>query len=318
MKQHKKNGGINPKYLFLALLAVCCVLIAVSFTWGTANNIVQRTLGTVIVPMQSGLNSIGSWISSRVEDSKTISELRDENEQLQLQVDTLKSQISSMENNLNELDELRQLLELKESYPNYSMVGARIISSDASNWYDTFTIDKGSSDGIQVDMNVIADNGLVGIVIETGINHSIVRSITDDASSVSAMDAISEDHCIVSGSLEEKDTGLLNVELIHDDAQIEEGNEIVTSYLSDKFLPGLTIGYITSVTEDASTLTRTAKVTPVVDFEHLRDVLVITQLKADLVEGGESSTSEETSQSSTSESGSDSTTQTQETDAPAE
>lgn len=223
-----------------------------------------------------------------------------------------------MENNLNELDELRQLLELKESYPNYSMVGARIISSDASNWYDTFTIDKGSSDGIQVDMNVIADNGLVGIVIETGINHSIVRSITDDASSVSAMDAISEDHCIVSGSLEEKDTGLLNVELIHDDAQIEEGNEIVTSYLSDKFLPGLTIGYITSVTEDASTLTRTAKVTPVVDFEHLRDVLVITQLKADLVEGGESSTSEETSQSSTSESGSDSTTQTQETDAPAE
>ena len=167
-------------------------------------------------------------------------------------------------------------------------------------------------------MNVIADNGLVGIVIETGINHSIVRSITDDASSVSAMDAISEDHCIVSGSLEEKDTGLLNVELIHDDAQIEEGNEIVTSYLSDKFLPGLTIGYITSVTEDASTLTRTAKVTPVVDFEHLRDVLVITQLKADLVEGGESSTSEETSQSSTSESGSDSTTQTQETDAPAE
>ena len=140
MKQHKKNGGINPKYLFLALLAVCCVLIAVSFTWGTANNIVQRTLGTVIVPMQSGLNSIGSWISSRVEDSKTISELRDENEQLQLQVDTLKSQISSMENNLNELDELRQLLELKESYPNYSMVGARIISSDASNWYDTLPL----------------------------------------------------------------------------------------------------------------------------------------------------------------------------------
>ena len=100
--------------------------------------------------------------------------------------------------------------------------------------------------------------------------------------------------------------------------RLKRGNEIVTSYLSDKFLPGLTIGYITSVTEDASTLTRTAKVTPVVDFEHLRDVLVITQLKADLVEGGESSTSEETSQSSTSESGSDSTTQTQETDAPAE
>ena len=74
--------------------------------------------------------------------------------------------------------------------------------------------------------------------MKPGFNHSIVRSITDDSSSVSAMDAISEDHCIVNGSLEEKDTGLLNVELIRSDAQIAEGNELLTSYLSDKFLPG--------------------------------------------------------------------------------
>ena len=56
MKQHKKNGRLNPKYLFLALLAVCCLLIAISFTWGATNNIVQKTVGTVIVPMQKGLN----------------------------------------------------------------------------------------------------------------------------------------------------------------------------------------------------------------------------------------------------------------------
>ncbi len=305
MKQHKKNGRLNPKYLFLALLALCCLLIAVSFTWGSANNIVQTTVGTVIVPMQRGLNSIGTWISSKIEDSKTIHELQEENESLALEVDTLKSQISSMENNLNELDELRELLELKESYPNYSMVGARIISSDAGNWYDTFTIDKGSSDGIEVDMNVIADNGLVGIVIETGFNHAKVRAITDDSSSVSAMDAISEDQCIVNGSLEQKDTGLLDVELIRDDSAISEGNEIVTSYLSDKYLPGLTIGYISNITEDASTLTKTANVTPVVDFDHLRDVLVITQLKADLVEDAALDTQESGEASGADISGSD-------------
>ena len=236
-----------------------------------------------------------------MENSKTIVELQEENEALSLKVDTLKSQISSMENNLNELEELRDLLKLKESYPNYSMVGARIISSDAGNWYDTFTIDKGSRDGIEVDMNVIADNGLVGIVIETGINHSKVRAITDDSSSVSAMDAITEDQCIVNGSLEQKDTGLLDVELIRDDAQIDEGNEIVTSYLSDKYLPGLTIGYISNVTEDKSTLTQKANVTPVVDFEHLRDVLVITQLKAELVEDQE--TPEESGETKTQETG---------------
>ena len=284
MKQHKKNGGITPKYIFLALLAVCCILIAVSFMWGsTTNNIVQKTIGTVIVPMQKGLNSIGYWISSKVENSKTVSELKEENEALQLQVDTLKAQISSMENNLAELDTLRDMLSLKEKYPNYNMVGARIISSDAGNWYDTFTIDKGSLDGIKVDMNVIADNGLVGIVIETGLNHSKVRAITDDSSSVSAQNASTKDPCIVNGSLKLKDTGLLEVELIKADAQMAEGDAIETSHLSDLFLPGLPIGFISNVTQDSSTLTQKATVTPIVDFEHLTDVLVITQLKQDLI-----------------------------------
>ncbi len=295
MKQHKKNGGITPKYIFLALLAVCCILIGVSFMWGsTTNNVVQKTIGTVIVPMQKGLNSIGYWISSRVENSRTVSELKEENEALQLQVDTLKAQISSMENNLAELDTLRDLLSLREKYPNYNMVGARIISSDAGNWYDTFTIDKGSRDGIQVDMNVIADNGLVGIVIETGLNHSKVRAITDDSSSVSAVNSNTKDPCFVNGSLQLKDTGLLDVDLIKDDAQMIEGDAIVTSYLSDKFLPELPIGYISNVTKDSSTLTQRATVTPIVDFEHLTDVLVITLLKKDLTSDEVTSESTET------------------------
>ena len=285
MKQHKKNGGINPKYLFLALLAVCCVLIAVSFTWGTANNIVQRTLGTVIVPMQSGLNSIGSWISSRVEDSKTISELRDENEQLQLQVDTLKSQISSMENNLNELDELRQLLELKESYPNYSMVGARIISSDASNWYDTFMINKGSNDGIRIDNNVIAGKGLVGIVTEVGPTWATVRSIIDDSSSVSAMTVSTSDNCIVTGDLELIDEGKLRFEQLYDqEGKVTVGERIVTSNISEKFVEGLFIGYVSDVQQDSNNLTKNGTIVTPVDFLHLKDVFVITVNKQDTTE----------------------------------
>lgn len=314
MKQHKKNGGFNPKYVFLSLLAVCCVLIAVSFMWGAStNNIVQKTIGTVIVPMQKGLDSIGGWIAARVENSKSVSELKDENEALKLQVDTLKAQISSMENNLAELDNLRDLLSLKEKYPNYNMVGARIISSDAGNWYDTFTIDKGSLDGIKVDMNVIADNGLVGIVIETGLNHSKVRAITDDSSSVSAQNANTNEACFVNGSLKLKDTGLLEVELIKADARMIEGDEIVTSYLSDKFLPALPIGYINSVTEDSSSLTKTATVTPIVNFEHLTNVLVITQLKKDLIaddtKDNNNETTDKTNTSPESIRGSDESTQ---------
>lgn len=292
MKQHKKNRHLNPKYLFLTLLVLCCVLLAVSYQWEGTNSIAQKTVGTVIVPMQKGLNSVGTSIASLFEENKTVEELEEENEELSQEIDTLQSQIDYMESELDELEELRELMELEEQYSSYSMVAARIVSSDAGNWYDTFTIDKGTNDGIEVDMNVIADGGLVGIVVETGPNHSTVRAITDDSSSVSAMDSSTEDQCIVNGSLEEKDTGLLEVELIRDDAELAEGDEIVTSYLSDKYLPDLTIGYVTEVTDDSSSLTKTATVTPVVDFVHLRDVLVITQLKADLIDEDEDITEE--------------------------
>lgn len=288
MKQHKRNHR-KPKYIFITLAAVCCILIAVSFKWGSiTNNIVQNTIGTVIVPMQKGLNSIGGWIFSRAQEAKTVKELQKENEALKLEVDKLKSQISSLENNQSELDTLQDLLKLREKYPNYNMVGARIISSDAGNWYETFTIDKGSLDGIQVDMNVIADNGLVGIVTEVGLNHAKVRSIMDDSSSVSATNANTNDFCIVNGDLKLTDQGLLAVELLNADSVLEEGDEIVTSYLSDKFLPGLPIGYISNITNDKSGLTKNANVTPIVDFEHLSDVLVITQLKEELVSDSQS------------------------------
>ncbi len=288
MKNRKRGGGIRPKYLFICLLALCCLFVSVSYSLGAAgNNFIQKTVGAVIVPMQKGLNSIGYWMSSKIENTKSIDELKSENEALKLEIDTYKSKISSLENNIAELENLRELLQLKEKYPNYSMVGARIISTDAGNWYNIFTIDKGSLDGIKVDMNVIADNGLVGIVVETGLNHSKVRAIIDDASSVSAMNANTLDLCIVNGNLELTDTGLLDVELIKADAQMIDGDQIVTSYLSDKFLPGITIGYISNVETDTSKLTMTANVTPIVDFDHLTDVLVITQLKEELVANDE-------------------------------
>lgn len=286
MKQHKKNN-FKPKYLLFGLIGICFIMMTVSYTVSGANSFVQSTIGTIIVPMQKGLNSFGSWISQGIQNAKTVSALQEENEKLQLDIDTLKSQISSMENNLSELETLRDLLSLKEKYPSYNMVGARIISADTSNWYKVFTIDKGSLDGIQVDMNVIADNGLVGIVIETGLTHSKVRSIIDDSSYVSAMNMNTLDMCVVKGDLQLIDQGLLFVEMISADAAMNEGDALVTSYISEKYLPGLPIGYLTNITEDAAKLTKSAWLTPIVDFEHLTDVLVITQLKADLLKDEE-------------------------------
>ncbi len=289
-----KRKPVKPRYLLIFLVIVCAVSIALSYQNGGDKLAVQSGITSFLIPMEKGLNSLGEWTGKNRERMKTVDELIEENESLNTQIERLKAQISSMENNLSELDDLRDLLDMKEIYPDYPMVGARIISKDPGNWYNSFIIDKGSNDGIKKDMNVIADNGLAGIVTDVSATHSTVRGIIDDTSNVSGMISKSSELCIIGGDLKLMEEGLLNVELISADAEVVDGDEVVTSYISDKFLPGLLIGYITDVSSDSSMLTQSAHLTPQVDFENITNVLVITQLKSDLLSDDDAQSAGET------------------------
>ncbi len=158
-------------------------------------------------------------------------------------------------------------------------MGARVISKGSGNWFDIFLINRGSKDGIKKDMNVIAGNGLVGIVYDVSSHTAKVRTIINDTSMVSAMFLKTNDACIVNGSLDTMEDGYLEVVYISKDAKVKNGDELVTSYVSSKFNEGITIGKVSDLKLDSTKLTKTAKVTPVVDFKHLKEVLVITDLK---------------------------------------
>jgi len=295
MNSRKKNK-IKPKYILFTLIIICCILIGISINTRDSDNFVQQGLSTVIVPMQKGINSIGTWISSKVENAKTIDELTKANEELASEIESLQSQIYALHNNQAELDSLRELLQLKEKFGNYNTVGARVIAKDSGNWYKTFTIDKGRNDGIAVDMNIIAQNGLVGIVTEVGNDYAKVRSIIDDSNSVSAMNLKNSDRCIVYGDLQLLEKGLLGIELISTNSDFAEGDEIVTSYISNKFLPGIPIGYVTNIEKDSTGLTMHANLVPIVDFERINNVLVITDLKSAFMDDTAAESEDETGQ----------------------
>ena len=291
MRGHKKNQ-FNPKYLFAILLVVCVLMIALSIFRGFHASAGSSIVNAVFSPMQRGINGIGGFISDSARGSRDIQVLESQIEELKNENAVLKSRLTTMENNQSDYDDLLELTQLQEKYPGYDMVGARIIAKDPGNWYNTFTINKGSLDGIQPDMNVIADDGLVGIVTKVSSTSSVVKSIIDDSSSVSGMISKNYDICIVNGSLNEIDSGLLNVEMISKDSTIVNGDEVVTSYISSKFLPGLLVGYISDVALDDSEMSYNAKLTPVVDFQHLSTVLVIKQMKSDLMSSSDESSSE--------------------------
>ena len=233
----------------------------------------------VVVPLQKGMNNLGLWVSDKLDNLQEISDVLAENEKLQSQVDALTEENNLLKQETYELDRLRELYKLDNQYSEYSKVGANVIGISSDNWYSSLTIDKGSDDGIQVDMNVVASGGLVGIVTEVGTNYAIVKTIVEDNSYVSGMIIDTNETCIVEGDVELMDSGMVHLSYFAGDVTVNDGDKIVTSNVSDKYLQGILIGYATNVTADSNNLTQSGYLIPAVDFNNLQEVLVITDLK---------------------------------------
>lgn len=275
----KRKFNMPAKVLLVICTIICFILIVFSFKYQDNVNSVKTSVGNVIMPMQRSINSIGNSIYSVFDMFKSKKELLNENEQLKEELARVKQENVTLIQDNTELTSLRKLYKLDEGYSQYPKVAARVISHDDNNWYNMFTIDKGSDDGIKRNMNVIAGNGLVGIVNEVGKHYSKVRSIIDDNSYVSGMFPRTSDTCDVKGNLENLNNGYIEVERISIDAEIEDGYEVVTSYESDRYLEGILIGYVSNIKSDPNNMTMTARLSPVVDFNRLDTVLVITQVK---------------------------------------
>ncbi|WP_313132249.1 rod shape-determining protein MreC [Anaerocolumna sp.] len=274
--------NLNPKHVFIAVAILCFALMFLSYQFGDELSPFKATVGNIISPMQKGINTVGHSVFNGFEKIASLNKLEEENTRLKEENNVLSYENKILLQDKYELDRFRDLYKLDKKYADYPKVAARVISADPNNWFNTFTIDKGSDDGIAVDMNVIAGNGLVGIIETVGKNHSIVRSIIDDSSSVSGMFLKTSDICVVKGDLAKLEKGVLPVELIKKDADIYDGYEVVTSNISPKYLQGILIGYISNITLDSNNLSKTADLTPAVDFENLQEVLIITEVKEKL------------------------------------
>lgn len=271
---------LPSKYLLFILTVLCTGLMLMTFSTNIFNKPLNAFVGYVIVPFQQGISNVGNWLFNRSEELVQIRTLLDENEALKQQVDALTIENTQLQQDKYELNTLRELFKLDSEYDEYEKVGARIIARDSGNWYHSFTIDKGSEDGLMVDMNVIADGGLVGRVVSVGPNWAKVTAIISDNSNVSGEILSTGDKLIVSGDLETMQDGLIRFSQLLDSANaVSDGDKIVTSNISDKYLPGILIGYAKDITLDSNKLTKSGYVTPAVDFEHLDEVLVILELK---------------------------------------
>ena len=241
--KERSNDTLKNKSILIGLeRALYRIHLAVSFLENRCRSRrFRQASGFVITPIQKGINGFRSWLSGLTDNFEDAVSLRKKRTKKL----TGKGRYTDQENtqlvqDKEELTRLRELLSLDEQYDDYEKTGARVIAKESGNWFQLFTIDKGSSDGIQKDCNVISGGGLVGIVTEVGPNWATVRSINSTTTATSVQwFPLPQTSVSSPGDLRLIDEGSLNlVKLTDSDNKVHVGDKVVTSYISEKFLPG--------------------------------------------------------------------------------
>ena len=160
MKKKNQKSRSN-KYWLLGTSLVCVLLMIFSVFAEKVEGPFRGVADITVIPMQKGISQIGTWIGDVSENFETLKQLKKENKKLQKQVDQLTTENSNLQEEKYELDRLQDLYKLDQTYAEYPKVGARVIGKDSGNWFSTFTIDKGSNDGIKVDQNVLAGSVVI-------------------------------------------------------------------------------------------------------------------------------------------------------------
>lgn len=271
--KHKKriiSGGI--------LLLVLATVVASGKKLNAT--LLESAIGVVVTPFQDLTTGISSWVDETVTASRSKTDLKDENEELKNQIAQLTEENRRLAMYEQENAKLSSLLKIAQRYPDYESVGAKIIAKDPGVWYDGFTINKGTTNNLSANMVLIAPEGLVGKVLESGATFSKAQSILDSRSSVPAMSVRTGDLGVVKGDYTLSNSGLCKMEYIDGDAEIMVGDEIVTSHLSDIYPEGLAIGKVLEIETDTNGLTKYAVIEPYVDLKHLDTILVIDKNSA--------------------------------------
>lgn len=267
------------KKQIITIASVVLVIVAL-ITGGRKLNatVVDNALGFVITPLQKVTTTVSDWIGDKVDFIKNKTDLEAENKELKARVEELEAENKRLSYFEAENKKLSDLLEISQKYASYATTGTQIIAKDPGNWYDIFIIDKGKKHGLSSNMVLTSAGGLVGRIVESGYIYSKVESLLDSRSSVPAMSLRTNDLGIVKGDYSLMEEGLCRMEYIDTDAEIIQGDEIVTSQLSDIYPPGIVIGKVKEIKTDSNGLTKYAIIEPAVDFKHLDTLLVISEL----------------------------------------
>ncbi|HPU41478.1 MAG TPA: rod shape-determining protein MreC [Acetivibrio clariflavus] len=265
----------NKIFILISITIILLIVMGLSSVQNGKINYVGDIFSTILSPFQRFINYSDKKINDFFAHFEDIDKLRKENEVLKQKVHELVYENEKLIDLKIKNEELRRALDIKDQYSTMDMVGANTIAKDMGNWFDIFTIDRGTKDGIEIDYPVVTSNGLVGRVMQTDLFTSKVISIIDEDSSISARLSKTSDLVVVKGDRKLKDQGLCIMNYIPADADVSAGDRVETSGVGGIYPKGILIGTVKEVRQRTNELDRYAIIEPVVDFKRLEEVFIL-------------------------------------------
>lgn len=263
--------------IFWLVIVTVASIVALSTTSKSRDSLMfyEKALSYVYVPVQKGLSYTIFHVQDMLSYFNDARALTIENQQLKQKVDKIEQYSRELSHLEAENERLRGILGLKGKYEDYDVITCRIIAKEAGNWFNVFTINKGTNDGIGPNMTVVTPKGLVGKVVSSSPGSSKVMAIIDCGSSISARLSETRDLIIIKGDLALKDNGTVRMNYIPVGVEVNVGDVVETSGMGGIFPPGIMVGTVTSVDNTKPQLMRYAIVQPNVDFKRLEEVVVL-------------------------------------------
>lgn len=268
MYKNKKSGILG------IVITIIILILIVIFSNREANtSFFENFANKLVMPVQNGLVYFKNKICGNSTFFTDINNLKTENKELKEENSQLEQSLRELENIKTENETLKEYLGLTEKYGEYKTIPAYVINKDISNYSKIIVINVGKDDGIEENMTVIADEGLVGHVISVTDNTAKVRTIIDTSSSISCLMSTNRDSIVCKGTL---DSNLeLKAMYIPTDANLVQGDTVDTSGLGGIYPKGIHVGTVKKIVSSKNITDRYAVIETAVDFDKLNTVLVV-------------------------------------------
>lgn len=275
-----KKKSFTPKHLIILIIIVIILIIVIfSFTLKEDRqlNKFESLIKDTVTSIQKVVVYPFNFVIDKIDDYKELKNIRDKYQQLLPEVSRLDSLKTENIELRKQLESMKKELAIDYTLNEYAFLNATVINRNVGHWYNTITVDKGSYNGVTVDMAVVNSQGLIGRVTSVTTFTSDIRLITTNDTNNKISITISNGENKVNGLVNKYNyqTGYLEVEGVSNTELVSVGDYVYTSGLGQIFPSGILLGTVAEITTDEYDLAKIIDVLPIANFDDINYVAIL-------------------------------------------